>query len=120
MEVLATAGIDHLLHDLLVSLVLECAGVALLFSLLVCCPVDSLVALEERADLLINLILLRFAPIGRPSVDLLMLGSVSGRSGNITSSGRALAQRVSLSTKLRKQRMLRLNLTSLRWHAILS
>ena len=101
VEVLATAGIDHLLHDLLVSLVLECASVALLFSLLVCCPVDSLVALEQRANLFINLLFLRLPPVGRPSVHLLMLGSVSGRSSDITSSGRALSQRVSPCTKLR-------------------
>ena len=121
VEVLTAAGVNHLLHDLLVCLVLECAGVTLLLlSLLVRCPVDSLVALEERADLLINLLLFRFAPIGRPSVALLVLGSVSRRSGDITSCGCALAQRVSPGSELRQQRMLGLNLTIPSRHARLS
>ena len=47
VEVLAAAGINHLLHDLLIGLMLELWLVAALLSLLVRCLVYFPVALEK-------------------------------------------------------------------------
>ena len=102
MEVLTAAGVNHLLHDLLICLMLECTSVPLLLlPLLVRCPVNGLIALEERADLLIHLLLFRFAPVGGLTVQFLMLGSVARWSCRITCCSSALTKRVALCTQLR-------------------